>query len=315
MPEPIMPVETLKFSNFDASHIQQFVNLLEGGTFTPVEEWAGMPNGLKPMTYTFGQDTGNKYAVLRGLKDGIPVQAFIGEQHTYAYRNDSESNPYYTARDHRNSLMELQPIYFYYVEVDLPFTVPHIRVHPQGKIPVQKLGSASAAQLEGDFNRYFTVETNEGQEVTAFEVLPPNTMMHLIEVTPDIQLEFQGSKLFIRVPLPQPFFNVTSSGLSFGGESVRIVKFKDDWDSFYKKLSAVLDSVPQFVDSARTAAIADEDFNLIESKWNKVDEANSTPNEIREKTRKGTALLIVIPLILAVGIGYAAFSAFADMAL
>lgn len=315
MPEPIMSVDALKFSNFDASHIERFRELLQQPAFTPVEEWTGMPDAIKPITYTFGQDTGNRYAVLRGLKDGIPVQAFIGEQHLYVSRRNSEESPYYTARDHRNTLVELQPMYFYYIEVDLPFTVPHVRVHPQGKIPVEKLGNASSAQLEGDFNRYFTVETVEGQQVTAFEILPPNTMMHLLEAVPDLQLEFQGDKLFIRVPLPQPFFNVATSAASFGSENVRVVKFKDDWDSFYKKLVTTLDSVPDFMDAARTASIPVENFQLIESRWNNVNETTDAPQEIREQTKKGNALLIVIPVVLAAGLAVAAFSAFSNMGL
>lgn len=305
-----MSVDTLKFANFDASHIERFRELLQQSTFTTVEEWTGMPDAIKPITYTFGQDTGNKYAVLRGLKDGIPVQAFIGEQHLYVSRRSSEETPYYTTRDHRNTLVELQPMYFYYIEVDLPFTVPHVRVHPQGKIPVEKLGNASSAQLEGDFNRYFTVETVEGQQVAAFEILPPNAMMRLLEVVPDLQLEFQGNKLFIKVPLPQPFFNVTTSAASFGGENVRVVKFKDDWDSFYKKLSTTLDSVPHFVDAARTASIPEEDFQLIESKWNSVDETTQGPQEIRERTKLGNALLVIVPVVVAAGIAVAAFSTF-----
>ena len=52
-------------------------------------------------------------------------------------------------------------------------------------------------QLEGDFNKYFTLKVPKGYETEAYQILPPNVMADLIDRAKGLNFEFNGSKLYI----------------------------------------------------------------------------------------------------------------------
>ena len=52
-------------------------------------------------------------------------------------------------------------------------------------------------QLEGDFNKYFTLKVPKGYETEAYQIFPPNVMADLIDRAKDLNFEFNGNKLYI----------------------------------------------------------------------------------------------------------------------
>ena len=58
-------------------------------------------------------------------------------------------------------------------------------------------GSSEHIQLEGDFNKYFTLKVPKGYETEAYQIFPPNVMADLIDKAKDLNFEFSGNKLYI----------------------------------------------------------------------------------------------------------------------
>ena len=52
-------------------------------------------------------------------------------------------------------------------------------------------------QLEGDFNKYFTLKVPKGYETEAYQIFPPNVMADLIDKANNLNFEFNGNKLYI----------------------------------------------------------------------------------------------------------------------
>jgi hypothetical protein len=52
-------------------------------------------------------------------------------------------------------------------------------------------------QLEGDFNKYFTLRVPKGYETEAYQIFPPNVMADLIDKANNLNFEFNGNKLYI----------------------------------------------------------------------------------------------------------------------
>lgn len=52
-------------------------------------------------------------------------------------------------------------------------------------------------ELEGDFNKYFTLKVPKGYETEAYQILPPNVMADLIDRAKGLDFEFNGNKLYI----------------------------------------------------------------------------------------------------------------------
>jgi hypothetical protein len=57
--------------------------------------------------------------------------------------------------------------------------------------------SSEHIQLEGDFNKYFTLKVPKGYETEAYEIFPPNVMANLIDKANNLNFEFNGNKLYI----------------------------------------------------------------------------------------------------------------------
>jgi hypothetical protein len=52
-------------------------------------------------------------------------------------------------------------------------------------------------ELEGDFNKYFTLRVPKGYETEAYQILPPNVMADLIDKAKDLNFEFNDNKLYV----------------------------------------------------------------------------------------------------------------------
>jgi len=52
-------------------------------------------------------------------------------------------------------------------------------------------------QLEGDFNKFFTLKVPKGYETDAYEIFPPNVMADLIDKARNLNFEFNGNKLYV----------------------------------------------------------------------------------------------------------------------
>jgi hypothetical protein len=57
--------------------------------------------------------------------------------------------------------------------------------------------SSEHVQLEGDFNKYFTLKVPKGYEIEAYQIFPPNVMADLIDRASGLDFEFNGNKLYI----------------------------------------------------------------------------------------------------------------------
>jgi hypothetical protein len=242
---PLTALENLTFINFNAEHIAQLTGMLDNAIFISGQEWEQLPNYLN---YYSQDNLGYQHAIVRGQISGNPVDVFIGEQHL---KHVQERKISYT------------PLYWLYIDITLPFSVPHVRVHPQATtvLAIKGLINSVNVDLEGDFSELFTVETSAENQISAFELLPPDTMLHLLEKIPDVFLEYQDNHLFIRLPLKMDYGK--SMHITFGYNTSPKIHFKDTWESFCFNLHTTLAAIPELVDSANIAKIAPESFTLI----------------------------------------------------
>lgn len=282
---PITPhdLSYFKFTDFNASHINRFLNMLHNSSFTESDSWVHLPRFEAGLSKVLNDDTVNtRYAILSGdTVDGTHVEFFIG-QFTIWVKNNNESS------------LTPQVITKMFVDVKLPFSVPHIRVLPQGStLPafISTSSNSSSVSLEGDFNKFFTVLTTKGNEVAAYQALPPDTMIHLLTKVPDVSIEYEEDHIFITIPLQQTFG--VSSYVGLNGEVVTgKMVFNDTWLSFYDKLFTVFGAVPELVDSAKIARIPNENFVPLNNEWVFMNKKFSN------KVVKNTIALILFSVII-----------------
>ena len=293
MTSRILPLDKFVFSNFTLPHLATLTTppIIPGATFTPTEEWETLPPGTLPPSYTEGQTSGQKYAVIKGHVNNNPTQIYLGTQNLYypaKYEDvDHWEYPHPAPRD-ATFVLAYSPVHHFYVEVDLPHTVPHVRIHPKPNF--KTLTTGANIELEGNFHKYFTIETTEHNQVSAYQLLPPDTMAQILDKGLDIGLEYVGKKLYIKLPLKQPW--------RINGDTL---KFNKTWEETITEISNVISLIPELVDSSRTAVIPDEELELIEQEWN----VSSNPEEAKRKAKKLEIIASIIALTLAGGVGAA----------
>ena len=109
--------------------------------------------------------------------------------------------------------------------IDLPYTVENLYVESRTNVTINNvLGLSSLAfkdseqvRLEGDFSYFFKAIVPKGEQITAFTILAPNIMLHLLADGGDYDFEFSGSKIYFyktpniivggTVPLNQSAYN------------------------------------------------------------------------------------------------------------
>lgn len=284
----ILPIDKFTFPNFNLTHFETLLaaNLLENPTFTTVEDWEPLPPGTLPMTYIDGQSTGNKYGVLKGAVRGIPTQIYLGVQNLYSnqkledvdyWEYPEKPQGWYNSN---TRVLGFTPKYYLYVEVDLPYTLPHIRVHPNPNF--KSLTDAVNVKLEGNFHEFFTIETTEQDRVSAYEILPPDTMVQLLDVIPTVGLEYVKNKLYISIPVKHPW--------RVGGDTL---KFNKTWEITMAEIFAVISSIPELADSAKTASIPEEEFQPIEQVWNNSKDPEGAKRK-RNKLVAGASIVFTV---------------------
>jgi hypothetical protein len=88
--------------------------------------------------------------------------------------------------------------------IDLPYSVENLYVESRTNVTINNiLGLSSLAfkdseqvRLEGDFSYFFKAVVPKHEEVTAFTILAPNIMLHLLADGGDYDFEFSGSKIY-----------------------------------------------------------------------------------------------------------------------
>lgn len=94
-----------------------------------------------------------------------------------------------------------QELHFTIARVILPESLPHILL--RAKKNKSELGKdfdeLEALQLEGDFNDYFTLQVEKGQEVNVLEVLTPDIMQTLVSYDRHEDIEIIGNNLYFIV--------------------------------------------------------------------------------------------------------------------
>ena len=155
--------------------IQQFGASI-GFTYSPSADMSTVNGSL----FTVGHSQ-NISDVLSGIKDGRPSRLFFygfivgyGKgSHTYdltVFETTFYNNmPDITLVSKNNSFSRGLPLF----------------------------GSSEHIQLEGDFNKYFTLKVPKGYETEAYQIFPPNVMADLIDRAKDLNFEFNGNKLYI----------------------------------------------------------------------------------------------------------------------
>ena len=200
--------------------------------FIPVEDWLYMtPMTPNRMGSALG---GRKYAVIRGEVANYPAEFYIGEQHSTRKRKDSPR--------------EETPSYYLMASFTLPFWVKNVNVTPSKSL------TGGGVKLEGDFNEFFTVHTAKGQEDAAFQILPPDTMMHLLEKIPNVYLEYYQNRLIIKVPIGSTSRPVNSQ---------RPVSIDQTSAQFFELVEAIIYSIDELGDSAKTGRTEPEGYKTI----------------------------------------------------
>lgn len=63
--------------------------------------------------------------------------------------------------------------------------------------PTELFNAGERIKLEGDFNKYFTLNVPKGYELEAYQIFTPDVMADLIDKARDLNFEFSGSRLYI----------------------------------------------------------------------------------------------------------------------
>ena len=131
--------------------------------------------------------------------------------------------------------------------------------------------------------------------MTAYQILPPDTMLRLLTTLPEATLEYENDHIFIGMPLES---RGGSTVTSFGRTTEYPSIFQDDWASFHAKVSSMLLIVPELVDSARTARIDAAAYSPMQVTGEKRGRA------VRSATRKVHGkILLALPIALLALIG------------
>lgn len=90
------------------------------------------------------------------------------------------------------------------VRMPLPKTLPHmLLLSKKTSLDMQRpdIASRQDIQLEGDFNRYFQLQIEQGQQIDALTVITPDVMQALIQYNQAEDIEILGSYLFFVLDL------------------------------------------------------------------------------------------------------------------
>jgi hypothetical protein len=232
-------LENIRFADFDAWGIQNMVGILGSqAQFIPVERWNDM-TAMTPPLKRYDGIGGRKYAIMRGQAHGYPTEIYVGEQYDVTTTKDREG---------RETVVEI-PEYYLMVSFLLPFWVKNVQVFPHKSL------FKRGVKLEGDFSNFFTVYTVKGHEVSAFELLPPDTMMQLLDKTPEVHIEYVQNRIILKVPLE-------NFDRMYGGPDGSVA-IRQDAASFFKLVSDLVAAIEELGASAKTGRTNPENYAFI----------------------------------------------------
>lgn len=92
-----------------------------------------------------------------------------------------------------------QTYVFTIARVMMPAAMPHIFLRAKGNVwstVRPEFEDHETLSLEGDFNDYFSLQIEEGQEVNVLEILTPDVMQSLVSYSQKEDIEILGKSLF-----------------------------------------------------------------------------------------------------------------------
>lgn len=223
---------SIEFADFTAHDIAT-LNLLNNYQFTSFTKWTGKEGEFRtaPKGYTNG-----KYASLIGTHNGIPISFFIGEQEKTRNIGKDKKEIYY--------------VYSFFMDVEISFFTPHVIITPIRDTSLSRLSALNGTNIDfGKFNDFYSVLATKKHEAKTFELLPPDTLLHLIERIPDVSITYH--KNVIRFE-----FKVLPMNEELTQEKLYTITKKD----FVQQFTAILNILPEIIDSAHTARITPEEF-------------------------------------------------------
>jgi hypothetical protein len=120
--------------------------------------------------------------VIRGNYHSAPLLLF-----TYTYQTQSGKE----SQTHNFTVFRFQ------VNANMPDILLENRSHEFGESLLNKVSQKVTLELEGDFNKYFSLYVPDGYEIEALQVLTPNIMVDLEEKCHSLSIEIVKDQLYL----------------------------------------------------------------------------------------------------------------------
>lgn len=147
-----------------------------GFTYTPTADMSTVSGRL----FSIGRAQ-RIYDVLSGTQNGRPTRIF-------SYQ--------YTVGSGKSSHTEYSTVFETRFSNDMPDIV--LTTKQLGyAADMPPFGGGERVELEGDFNKYFSLKVPKGYEQEAYEIFTPDIMATLIDRAKDLNFEFNGPTLYI----------------------------------------------------------------------------------------------------------------------
>lgn len=164
------------------------------------------------------------------------------------------------------------------LELELPYLVKHLYAFPI----VGRIGQAEDFRIEPEFQKHFTVKTVKDQEVAALEALHPNTMLSILEKSPDAIFEYWRNKIRIAIPISWSFDGITQRN--------GVYKLDITQEEYLAKRNNLFEVAADIVRAADT--IKEEDQNL----------DNYVEISYARETRIVIAVFMVLTAVIVAGV-------------
>lgn len=133
----------------------------------------------------------------------IPLSLQFGHDQTYspvitAALGDANADMF-VYRTTTGSGKSQQTYVFTLARVMLPTALPHMLLLAKGNMwggLRQEFENHETLSLEGDFNDYFTLQIEKGQEVNVLEILTPDVMQSLVSLSQKEDIEIMADSLY-----------------------------------------------------------------------------------------------------------------------
>lgn len=97
----------------------------------------------------------------------------------------------YTIGYGRNSHTYVKSVF----ELAYPASLLHVLLNPEHELFAP--GDVERVQLEGDFDKHFTLYVTKGAQMEIREIFQPDTMQHFIDQFQNLHMEISGNKIYL----------------------------------------------------------------------------------------------------------------------